>query len=124
MGLYVLLVGISMLFWKERWWHVIRELCRREGQTLASVLGMVAMPVGLLLVISHNYWNVGLLALVVTIFGWVILLKSTFVLVVSPEQMGKLVKTIRMEDWWYMYVVVVLIIGVYLTYSGFMPPVM
>lgn len=120
MGLYVLLVGLTMLFWKGRWWHVIDELCRPEGQTLGYVIGMLALPVGLLLVLLHNYWNMGLLALAVTIFGWIILLKSVFVFVVSPEQMGRLVKTIKMESWWYVYVVVVLIIGAYLTYAGFM----
>lgn len=120
MGLYVLLVGCSMLFWKERWWHVIDELCRPEGQTLGYVLGMVALPVGLLLVLLHNYWNAGLLALVVTIFGWIILFKSILVFAVSPEQMGRLVKTVKMEQWWYVYVVIVFIIGAYLTYSGFM----
>ena len=120
MGLYLLLVGLSMLFWKGRWWRVINELCQPEAQTLGYVLGMVALPVGLLLVLSHNYWDSGLLALVVTVFGWIILFKSVFVFAVSPEQMGRLVKMIKMESWWYVYVVVVLVIGVYLTYAGFM----
>ena len=109
-----------MLFWKERWWRVINDLCRPEGQTLGYVLGLVALPFGILLVLSHNYWNEGTLALVVTIFGWIILVKSIFVFVVSPVQMGRLVKMIKMESWWYVYVVIVLIIGAYLAYAGFM----
>jgi len=120
MGLYVLIAGLSMLFWKERWWRVINDLCRPEGQTLGYVLGLVALPFGILLVLSHNYWNEGTLALVVTIFGWIILVKSIFVFVVSPVQMGRLVKMIKMESWWYVYVVIVLIIGAYLAYAGFM----
>jgi ABC-type amino acid transport system permease subunit len=119
MGLYVLIAGLTMLFWKARWWSVINDLCRPEGQTLGYVIGLIALPVGLLLVLSHNYWNSGLLPLVVTIFGWIILLKSIFVFVVSPAQMGRMVKMIRMESWWYIYVVVVLVIGAYLAYSGF-----
>ena len=119
MGLYVVIIGLSMLFCKERWWSVINDLCKPAGQTLGYVIGMLALPVGLLLVLSHNYWNSGPLALVVTIFGWIILVKSIFVFVVSPEQMGRLVKMIKMESWWYVYVVIVLVIGAYLTYSGF-----
>ncbi len=120
MGLYVLLVGLSMLFGKQRWWHVINELCEPRSHTLGYVIGMLALPVGLLLVLLHNYWNSGLLALVVTIFGWIILLKSIFVFVASPKQMGSMVKTIKMEQWWYVYVCVVLIIGAYLASAGFM----
>ena len=118
-GLYVLIVGLTMLLWKARWWRVINDLCRPEGQTLGYVIGLLALPVGLLLVLSHNYWNSGTLALVVTILGWVMLIKSIFVFVISPEQMGRMVKMIRMEQWWYVYVVMVLVIGAYLTYSGF-----
>lgn len=119
-GLYVLIVGLTMLFLKKRWWHVIDELCKPQGQTLNYVLGLIALPIGLLLVMLNNVWDAGLLALVVTLFGWVVLLKSILMFVSSPAQLGRLIKTFKMEDWWYLYVVIVLIIGAYLAYAGFM----
>ena len=116
----MLIVGLTMLFLKKRWWHVIDELCKPQGQTLNYVLGLIALPIGLLLVMLNNVWDAGLLALVVTLFGWVVLLKSILMFVSSPAQLGRLIKTFKMEDWWYLYVVIVLIIGAYLAYAGFM----
>ncbi len=119
-GLYLLIVGLTMLFWKKRWMNVLHEFCQSQGETLRYMLGIVALPFGLLLVLVHNYWNMGVLALVVTLFGWIILLKSILVLFVfSPEQMGRLVKVFWIEQWWYVYVVIMLIIGAYLTHAGF-----
>ena len=102
-------------------WHAYRRLLGYvRPHRGAFLLGMLALPIGLLLVLLHNYWNAGVLALLVTIFGWIILLKSILVFVVSPEQMGRLVRAVKMESWWYVYVVIVLLIGAYLTYAGFM----
>ena len=118
-GLYLLIVGVTMLLYKQRWWRVINELCEPKGETLAYALGLVALAVGLLLVLLNNVWDMGLLPLVVTIVSWIILLKSVAVFVVSPGQLGRLVKSVRLESWWYVYVVIVLVIGAYLTYAGF-----
>ena len=118
-GLYVLIVGLSMLFFKKRWLQFIDDTTKPQSQTLNYVLAIVAVPVGLLLVLLNNIWDAGLLPLVVTLFAWLILLKSIMVFVLAPEQLGGLVKTIKMKNWWYVYVVIVLIIGVYLTYAGF-----
>lgn len=118
-GLYVLIVGLTMLFFKKRWLQFIDDTTKPHSQTLNYVLAIVALPIGLLLVLLNNIWDAGLLPLVVTLFGWLILLKSIMVFVFSPEQLGGLVKTIKMKNWWYVYVVIVLIIGAYLTYAGF-----
>lgn len=119
-GLYVLIIGITMLLWKERWQMVINHLCSAEGQVLDYVIGMIALPVGLLLVLSYNYWDAGLLPLVITIVGWIILLKSVLVFVASSQQLGKIVRNVMIKRWWFGYVIVVLVVGAYLAYSGLM----
>lgn len=118
-GLYVLIVALTMLFWKKRWMRVIDELCRPESQVLLYLIGMIALPIGLLLVIVHTYWTMGLLAFGVTLTGWLIVLKSILLLVLPPEQMGRLVKVLRLKSGWYIYVVIILILAAYMAHGGF-----
>ncbi len=49
---------------------------------LVSFIGVVS---GLALVIGHNVWSGGALPVIVTVVGWTTLIKSLFLLFLSPE---------------------------------------
>jgi hypothetical protein len=60
---------------------------------LVEILGLAA---GLAIVLGHNIWSSGLLALIVTL-GWVTLIRSIILLFLSPEAIGRFIKAVRAE---------------------------
>jgi len=113
-GLYLLIVGLLMLFRKRMFLEVINEFYERPSSLF--IAGWLAMFLGLMLVLSYNYWNTSILALVITIAGWAALLKGA-TLLLFPKAMIRLMHSFRLEKFFYLYAVVVLIIGAYLTHA-------
>ena len=60
--------------------------------------GMVATAAGLAIVLGHNMWSGGALAVVVTLSGWAALLKGVSLLLVPPEQMAAAYKGLGFEQ--------------------------
>jgi hypothetical protein len=115
-GLYCLLIGCALLFRKKMMVEVINDMYRNPS--VLFVVGLIATFLGLLVVLNHNYWNSGFLALVVTLVGWAALLKGGVILFV-PEMTVSWVRMARLEKFAYVYAVIVLIVGLYLVHGGF-----
>lgn len=116
-GLFCLLIGISMLARKQAWASFIRAMSR--DQSAMFTIGIVALPFGILMVLSHEEWSSGIFPLLVTIFGWLVFLKSAMIMIISPDQVARLVKLSRIDKWWRAYACIVLIIGAYLLLAGY-----
>jgi hypothetical protein len=58
-------------------------------------------------------------SLVVTLIGWVTLIRSTALLFVSPPAMRRFMKAIRYEQNYYLFAAIILVLGLYLTFAGF-----
>ena len=82
-------------------------------------LAMISVAVGLAMVIGHTAWSGGVLPVVVTLVGWLILVKGLFLLFVSSELFAKLFAQMHYGDHFYIYLVPALVIGLYLTIAGF-----
>jgi len=83
---------------------------------LASI---VAMAAGLAIVLGHNVWSGGVLPVVVTLVGWISLTKGLILLFLSPASSLAYFEALRYEQFFYAYMSVTLIIGIYLTFSSF-----
>jgi hypothetical protein len=116
LGLYLLVVGLLMIFQKKMVLEVINECYANSA--LMFLAGWVAIFLGLLMVLIHNYWNVGVLALVVTLSGWAALLKGAALLFI-PKTTVRWVRAANLEKMFYGYAIIVLIVGLYLTHAGF-----
>jgi hypothetical protein len=81
--------------------------------------GVIAVGVGLGLVIGHNVRSGGALPVVVTIVGWISLIKGVVLLVLPQGQMAKLYEALRYERFYLAYVGVTLVLGLYLTFAAF-----
>jgi amino acid permease len=71
------------------------------------------------MVLCHNIWSGGALPVVVTLFGWIILIRGVLILFLSPNAMVGLFEMFRFEEFFYVYVAIPLFLGLYLTYAGF-----
>jgi vacuolar-type H+-ATPase subunit I/STV1 len=84
------------------------------------IVGLITLAVGLVMILVHNVWSGGALPVIVTLVGWVTLIKSLLFLFLSPEaEAGFFLGGLHYEQLFYLYAMMCLILGVYLTYGGF-----
>jgi hypothetical protein len=95
------------------------SLRRRSKPTTCAAFRRHCGGVGLGVVIGHNVWSGGALPVVVTIVGWVSLIKGVVLLAFPSGQMAKLYEAIRYERVYLAYVGVTLALRIYLTISAF-----
>lgn len=79
--------------------------------------GFLILILGILLVVSHNIWS-GDWRLVITILGWLVLLKGV-IRIFFPQTVKKLIEKKKTTRKFMIGEVVVLITGLYLLYYGF-----
>jgi hypothetical protein len=117
LGLYCIIVAVVMLVRKEAMLGIVMNLIQNRSLLfLVEILGLIT---GLAMVLGHNVWSKGLLAFIVTLVGWVALVRSTVLLFLPSETIGRFLKTIRYEQNYYVITTIILILGAYLTYAGF-----
>ena len=117
LGLYLIAIAVAMLTSRRRALATLDEMARSGPWMLFS--GMVATAAGLAIVLGHNVWTDGALAVVVTLFGWAALLKGVSLLLVPPEQMAAVYKGLGFERLFYVWMGVVLAIGLLITLDAF-----
>jgi hypothetical protein len=122
-GLFAIVVAVAMLAHRRAAVDTVATLI--QDRPLLLILGMIALAVGLAMVLSHNVWSGGAMPVVVTLFGWIILIRGVLLLFLSHEALVAVFTSLHFGEFFYAYVAVILILGLYLTYAGFrssMPP--
>ena len=117
LGLYLIAIAVAMLASRRRALATLDEMARSGPWMLFS--GMVATAAGLAIVMGHNVWTDGALAVVVTLFGWAALLKGVSLLLVPPEQMAAAYKGLGFERFFYVWIGAVLVLGLLITLDAF-----
>jgi hypothetical protein len=117
-GLYCLLVALSMITRRQATLESITALL--HDPAMMFVLGAITLAAGLAMVLAHNLWSGGPLVVIVTLVGWVTLVKSLSFLFLSPEtESGLFLGQLHYRQLFYLYTAISLVLGIYLTYSGF-----
>jgi vacuolar-type H+-ATPase subunit I/STV1 len=117
-GLSCLLIVPSMLIYRQAEVDSVAEML--HNPSLILVLGYSTLAVGLAMVLAHNIWSGGALAVVVTLVGWIALLKGLYFLYLLPEfGADYLLSWLRHPQLFYVCIAPSLILGIYLTYEGF-----
>ena len=116
-GLFFLLFGLSMLVHKQTMVDTAAAVVHDPG--LVLMFGVVALVAGLAMVLGHNVWSGGALPVVVTLFGWILLIRGALLLFLSPEAVAGWIDFLHFEQLFYLYAGITLILGLYLTYAGF-----
>jgi hypothetical protein len=116
-GLFLLIATLSMLLDRESIIEMATALI--DDRALLLIVGLIALGIGLAIVIGHNEWSKGLFPLVVTLFGWSQLLRGLALLLLPVEMQVAFFQLMRLEDFFYVYAGIPLVIGAYLTYAGF-----
>jgi hypothetical protein len=84
------------------------------------ILGLILVAVGLAMILSHNVWSGGAQPVLVTLVGWLTLIKGLlFLLLPPPAAVGFVLWGPTWEHFFYVDMALAFILGIYLTYKGF-----
>jgi hypothetical protein len=116
-GLVVLIIAVPMVIDKQSMLTTFGLVVEDRG--LLLVLGMASVVAGAAIVLLHNVWRKGLWPLLVTLCGWVLLLRGVLILFLPADVILSLIGTLHLSDYYYAYAVIPLIVGAYLCLRGF-----
>jgi hypothetical protein len=116
-GLYAVVVSLSMLVNRESMVEIVTLFL--QGGPMQFFGGVIALICGLAMVLSHNIWSGGALPVVVTLIGWAALLEGVVFLLLPADAGAAFLDAVRIEDYFSVLPVIVLVLGGYLTYGGF-----
>ena len=117
-GLYCLLVGLSMMSHKQLTLDGVTALL--QNPSLMLLLGFITLGASLAMVLAHNLWWNGTLAAIITLIGWLALIKSLLFLFLNPAMESRFfLDLLHYQQFFYDYAAVSIVLGIYLTYSGF-----
>ena len=117
-GLYCILVVASMVLHRQATADLMTALL--HNLPMMWVLSVITLTAGLAMVLAHNVWSGGALAVVVTLCGWAALIKGLlFLFLPTGVESDFILSALRNPLLFYVWMTPSLIIGIYLTYSGF-----
>jgi hypothetical protein len=83
------------------------------------VYAAISLAMGVAMVLGHNIWTGGALPVVVTLVGWLSLVKGVLLLFLTPDAGSQMFEQMRYAEHYYLYLAPALVIGLYLTWAGF-----
>jgi len=117
-GLYCILVVGALVIHRQSTMGVMSDIFNTPS--VMFTLGAVTVAAGLALVLAHNRWTGGAPTVVVTLVGWLSLLKGMLFLVLPAGVEAEiLLKWLSRPPLFYVWLTPSLLIGIYLTYTGF-----
>jgi hypothetical protein len=118
LGPYCLLIGLAMLAQRQATFATIAALL--HDRPLLYVLGVLCVFGGVAMILVHNVWSGGAAPIIVTVIGWLTLLKGVVFIGLEPPQAADLyLAQLRYQQLYPLYAVVTLTLGAYLCYAGF-----
>lgn len=88
-------------------------------RTALLALGLLRVLAGAAILLIHNSWTRGLWPLVVTLVGWLILIRGIAGLFLPHEVFTAAVGGLFVPEFYYLYAAIPLILGAYLSLRGF-----
>ena len=115
-GLAYLAIGLGMLVNPRFYKKMLNKMI--DNEAVLFVTGLLVFVIGYFLVAYHNIWTGGW-TMVITIFGWLALLKGLMMIVV-PEQSIKLYRSIKISGGQIgIYGAIVFVLGIIFAYLGY-----
>ena len=117
MGLWMLLTVLSLAVSGRASLHILNALFTEPG--LMFIAGVFTMLFGLAVILTHNRWKDGPLALAVTLLGWLAEVKGVLLASLPPALVIEAFATLNFSKFLAVYLGIALVIGGLLTYAGF-----
>ena len=118
LGLFFLICGLAMIVHKQ---IVTDALATVPGNPVAMwYFSLIVTLAGLAMVLVHNVWSKSPAAVIVTLLGWLTLIKGiAYALVPAKWLAGCFQAVLNSAAYFYSATAFMLVLGAYLTYEGF-----
>jgi hypothetical protein len=117
LGLYCIIFSLAMMTRKQNAVATVKAIMANPPFLLFAEI--ISLACGLAMIIGHNIWSGGALPVVVTLVGWLMVIRGAGLLALSPAGTAKLVEVLRYEQLFYSYMAGTFVLGLYLTWAGF-----
>ena len=117
LGLFTVLLVVAFLVRGS----AIIEATAADGSVMLAY-ATISLAMGIAMVLGHSVWPGGVLPVVVTLVGWLIFAKGLLLLFLAPEALSRMFEQMRYAEHYYLFLAPALVIGLYLTWSGFTAP--
>ena len=119
-GIFLIVVAASMALDKASLVEIVTGLI--EERALLLIVGMAALVAGLAIVLAHNVWSGGVLPVLVTLFGWLLVIRGLVLLLVPTEIFIAYFQMLRFDDLFYAYAGITFLLGLIFSYAAFSAP--
>jgi len=117
LGLFTLITSFWLLVERQ---NAVSTIPALLGNRPAMVIfAIIALAGGLAIVLAHNIWSGGALPILVTLIGWVMLVRGVLFLFLPPEATLGILAAMQFERLFYVYLAIPFVLGIYLTYLAF-----
>jgi hypothetical protein len=117
LGLFTLITSFWLLVERE---NAVSTIPALLGDRPAMVIfAIIALAGGLAIVLAHNIWSGGILPVLVTLIGWVMVVRGVLFLFLPPEATLAILAAMQFGRLFYVYLAIPFVLGVYLTYLAF-----
>ena len=117
LGLFTLITSFWLLTERQNTLSTIPALL---GDRPAMVIfAIIALAGGLGIVLAHNIWSGGALPILVTLIGWIMLIRGVLFLFLPPEATLGILAAMQFERLFYIYLAIPFVLGLYLSYLAF-----
>jgi uncharacterized protein YjeT (DUF2065 family) len=117
LGLFCLLFGLAMLVHEQAFADAMTRFTSDAAATLC--LSLVTVVAGLAMVLAHNVWTKPPAAIIVTVVGWLTLLKGLLYLLLPATWQGVAQAALHSALYLNSVAAVMVLLGAYLTFEGF-----
>ena len=116
-GIYCLIIAAAEATHRAAMIETVTALNNAPATLL--IAGAFTLLLGIAMVVGHNVWTGGAAPVVVTIVGWLALLKGAALVLLPLDQASSILVAAHYADLYWFYAAITLALGAYLTYAGF-----
>ncbi len=116
-GLYLVIISAAFMLKADEFKPMMLDMLKNPSLVLFS--SILALIFGILIVVSHNIWDMDW-RVIITILGWLTLLKGVMRLFYPEFVMKKVTKCVENKASYTIMMLITLFIGLVLLYFGYM----
>ena len=80
-GPSMLLLAVSLFTHRKHWIALANNMFEEDNSALLFI-NLCAFPLGLLIVLTHNIWDWGDIRIILTLLGWLIVIRTLIVVLI------------------------------------------
>ena len=117
LGIFTLITAFWLLKDRQETVSMVPQML--GNRPLMMIISLVGLAAGLAIVLSHNIWRGGLLPILVTLMGWLLVIRSVLLMFLPYRSIVAILEVIQFGTLFYLYLIIPFLLGALLTILAF-----